>query len=369
MGPAPLSRRCWLETVNHSGVSRNARHVGLYIVRFESFPLAFPKIETVADAMGVSYATAYRGLRELREASLLNTRAVMSRGGQVSNDYYCVLPSMDVGNQRTFEGAGPSLAKCPSLDDRREKREKQQNAHPPAPACNAVPPAAAASSVAPVPSVAVVAPVPPVAPPEAPRSSGGCDPAPHPPQPPLAPPGPVLGAAKMTSRATSFSSVALAPLVALPGGRGAARVLARSGLTPAQQQQVIDRVLAYHRDKGVQDAARFIHGPIADVREGEVVAAEKRAAVEADWDVGVRAVSKRIAEQRTPCFVSPAPLPPPPPCDPLETEREGIVTMLKFTVSGIKRAEFERQLREVEAKMAEQGLVPIGVPSVPRTRT
>jgi len=134
-------------------------------------------------------------------------------------------------------------------------------------------------------------------------------------------------------------------------------VLARAGLTPAQQQQVVDRVLKYHQDKGVQDAARFVHGPIADVREGDVVAAETRAAVDADWDVGVRAVSKRIAEQRAPCFVSPPPKPMPP-CDPLETERARILADLSLPWHrgpSPKRAALELELREVEAKLAETG--------------
>jgi hypothetical protein len=373
----PPERRAWVLAVVAADLSRNARHAARYIASLAYFPHSFFTVAALGRELGVGPRHARRVLAELSAAGLIERWASWSEttGLQRSNDYVCCIPSR-VGQARTDV---PLVMDVRPLrgEAREEKKQKEQQSarppeRPPAPACEVVPRAAAASCVAPVPSVAPVAPVapssiepakpeaPPEARQEAPRSSGRSEPVPHPPQRPAAPSRPVLGARTATIRPSpdAAPSPALAPLTALPGGRGAARVLARAGLTPAQQQQVVDRVLAYHRDKGVQDAARFVHGPIADVREGEVVAAEKRAAVEADWDSGVRAISQRIAEQRAPCFVSPPPKPMPP-CDPLETRRAGILADLSLPWHrgpSPKRAALELELREVEAEMSASGL-------------
>lgn len=111
-----LTRRSWIALVNRSSASRNARHVALYLVRLPSFPLSFCKVATVAGELGVSYSTAYRGLRELRELHLLRSAAVMGHRGQLSNDYLCEAPS-NVGQTHTHAGPAPSPAQGSSFDD------------------------------------------------------------------------------------------------------------------------------------------------------------------------------------------------------------------------------------------------------------
>lgn len=201
---------------------------------------------TAAARLGVSVSTVYRWTQTLCELGLVTAR----RTGRELQLQPCwealgLVPAQaqesrelaeEMTDQVTDQVTDRFVKQFEGSDRGREKK-KQQSAR-------VAPVAAASSSASPVPSEAR-----PKAPTSAPRAERARPPA-------------------------------LAPLAALPGGQGAARVLERASLTPVQQQRVVDRVLAYHDAKGVQDAARFIHGPIADVRDEDSARAEIAAQAE-----------------------------------------------------------------------------------------
>jgi hypothetical protein len=253
----------------------------------------------------------------------------------------------------------------PSLEDlgtqpTRKNEKQQQSAPPPVPAREAVPPAAAAPS----------RPVPRDPDPD-PAAGEGEVPAPAP-QPVLAAvswpsearareldgPAPVRPPerprARPQARVTPVAPRLAAPLLTLPRGAGAVDLLARENFSPAVQEWVVDRVMAYDRTRGVQHAAKFIRGVIGDARAGECREAEAQAQkAHEDWERADRKVAQAVAAQRTPMPVSPPPAPMPP-CSPLETHAAELRALLslKYGLSSARKAELERELREVEAELA-----------------